>query len=40
MPGRAACGPPTQLLAINDSGLTWIDSPFSTFAQVGCSPAR
>lgn len=35
MPGRAACGPPTQLLAINDSGLSWIDNPFATFAKVG-----
>jgi len=35
LPGRAACGPPTQLLAINDSGLKWIDNPFATFATVG-----
>ncbi len=29
LPGRGACGAPTQLLAINDSGLHWIDRPFA-----------
>jgi len=34
LPGRAACGAPTQLLAINDAGLHWVDRPFEPIAQV------
>ena len=35
LPGRAACGAPTQLLAINDAGLHWVYQPFRSIAQVG-----
>lgn len=28
LPGRARCGYPTQLLAISDSGLYWVEKPF------------
>lgn len=35
MPGRGHSGPPTQLVAINSSGLHWLDAPFSTFAEIG-----
>ena len=31
MPGRGTCGPPTQLLAINEAGLRWFDRPFGDF---------
>lgn len=36
LPGRAACGFPIQLLAINDAGLHWVERPFEAFSQVGC----
>ena len=35
LPGRGACGAPTQLLAINDGGLHWVDQPFDPIAQIG-----
>ena len=35
LPGRGGCGAPTQLLAINDAGLHWVDRPFDPIAQVG-----
>ncbi|MFT7622364.1 MAG: hypothetical protein ACI9WU_001537 [Myxococcota bacterium] len=35
LPGRGRCGAPTQIVAINDSGLTWIDQPFPEFSRVG-----
>ena len=38
LPGRAASGHPIQLLAINDAGLHWVESPFDRFAAVGCDP--
>lgn len=31
LPGRDACGAPTQILAINSAGLRWIDRPFPDF---------
>ena len=31
LPGRGSCGFPTQLLAINNAGLRWIDRPFPDF---------
>ncbi len=34
MPGRGKCGPPTQIVAINDAGLRWMDNPFEAFSQV------
>ncbi len=34
LPGRGRCGPPTQIVAINDSGLTWVDRPFGEFSDV------
>ena len=37
MPGRARCGAPIQVVAINDAGLRWMDQPFAEFASVGCS---
>lgn len=36
MPGRALCGDPVQVVAINDAGLRWMDQPFAEFATVGC----
>ena len=30
-PGRGKCGAPTQILAINDAGLRWVDRPFGDF---------
>jgi hypothetical protein len=35
LPGRAACGFPIQLLAVNDAGLHWVERPFEAFSQVG-----
>lgn len=35
LPGRGHSGPPTQLVAINNSGLHWLDAPFATFANIG-----
>lgn len=32
LPGRGACGAPTQILAINDAGLHWVDRPFDPIA--------
>ncbi|TNF35575.1 MAG: hypothetical protein EP329_06100 [Deltaproteobacteria bacterium] len=40
MPGRGTCGPPTQIVAINDAGLRWMDNPFEAFSQVARTPAR
>ena len=40
MPGRGTCGPPTQIVAINDAGLRWIDQPFEPFAQVARTPTH
>ncbi len=34
LPGRGRCGAPTQIVAINDSGLTWIDQPFPEFSRI------
>lgn len=34
-PGRGFCGPPTQIVAINDSGLHWMDNPFCRLGAVG-----
>jgi len=38
-PGRGTCGPPTQIVAINDAGLRWIDNPFEAFSQVARTPS-
>ena len=40
MPGRQTCGPPTQIVAINDAGLRWMDNPFEAFSQVARTPSR
>jgi|GEM_PF-2391247 len=40
MPGRGTCGPPTQIVAINDAGLRWMDNPFEAFSQVARTPSR
>ncbi len=40
LPGRGACGAPTQLLAINDAGLHWVDRPFNPVAQIGSSQSN
>ena len=34
MPGRGGCGAPTQIVAINDTGLKWMDNPSSPFNSV------
>lgn len=34
LPGRGSCGFPTQLVAINNAGLRWIDRPFPDFLSV------
>lgn len=34
LPGRGTCGAPTQLVAINNAGLRWIDRPFPDFLSV------
>lgn len=39
-PGRGTCGPPTQIVAINDAGLRWVDNPFEAFSQVARTPPR
>ncbi len=36
MPGRGSCGEPSQIVAINDTGLKWMDNPFAPFNSVGC----
>jgi len=36
LPGRSACGAPVQLLAINDTGLHWVEQPFPAFSAIGC----
>ena len=36
MPGRGSCGDPTQIVAINDTGLKWMDNPLPDFNSVGC----
>ncbi len=40
MPGRGKCGPPTQIVAINDVGLRWMDNPFEAFSQTASTGCR
>jgi len=40
IPGRGTCGPPTQIVVINDAGLRWMDNPFEAFSQVARTPSR
>ena len=40
LPGRGTCGAPTQIVAINNAGLRWIDRPFPDFLSVAGGAPR